>query len=527
MRQDSGASSQGRRDRQAMSMHRELTESQFVASPADTHRHLIREEHARTKKGDVVTRLVYRKPATPRQSSPATSPAKAGSAIPSPSTHAPQPPPASASPRDSTASHHTANRHAPALQLARENSGSISEMDHCEATPRLPGHSPAGAVHSSPTCSAHTESTTPCVEVSAADIVRISAARVSHTATPPQQRVPRIDPTSAPAFPVLGASPGSPAPTPSFPTLRSHQRRSASRESTRTASPAAGPAASRARSSVDRHRSPSNHTRQAALSLPRPPRHSPPHLPRGASIPASHATRSPSGSPPLKAPARAPLNTHQHTSPPHMPSAGRSSPAGGAASPQQRLRGMPITPAHAAAIARLHAQLDERNVSAGGSGRKALDGQYELLGPHERFVGGAVLLPMHVSLHVCADMVICLCMCEDAVVACAAAASPAYVRKDAFHALLICQPRRCNLRDPGFNICIHPPAAASHCTPVACTPPLDERRAARTRSSVCPSADSQSPSRILCVFHHRRKPATCMHAHGPRASTPSHEAPCM
>lgn len=67
---------------------------------------------------------------------------------------------------------------------------------------------------------------------------------------------------------------------------------------------------------------------------------------------------------------------------------------------------MPITPAHAAAIARLHAQLDERNVSAGGGGRGALDGQYELLGPHERFVGGAALLPMHM----CADTVIRMCM---------------------------------------------------------------------------------------------------------------------
>ena len=66
------------------------------------------------------------------------------------------------------------------------------------------------------------------------------------------------------------------------------------------------------------------------------------------------------------------------------PSAG-----GGVVTPQQRLRGMPITPMHAAAIAHLHEQLDERIVNAAGGDYGTLDGQYEMLGPHERLIGGA------------------------------------------------------------------------------------------------------------------------------------------
>ena len=80
--------------------------------------------------------------------------------------------------------------------------------------------------------------------------------------------------------------------------------------------------------------------------------------------------------------------------------AGQVSPAsptpaapGAATPPRQRLRGMPITPVHAAAIARLHEQLDGRAVDAAAGDYGCLDGRFELLGPHERIIGGMSRTP--------------------------------------------------------------------------------------------------------------------------------------
>ena len=54
---------------------------------------------------------------------------------------------------------------------------------------------------------------------------------------------------------------------------------------------------------------------------------------------------------------------------------------------------MPITPVHAAAIARLHEQLDGRAVDAAAGDYGCLDGRFELLGPHERIIGGMSRTP--------------------------------------------------------------------------------------------------------------------------------------
>lgn len=428
MRQDSGASNRGWRDRQAMSMHRELAlaESQFAASPPSPQRQFVREEHARTRKGDVVTRLIYRRSAH-RQSPPL-------SADNSPS-HADTPPaanqaPREASPTNSAASHHTATPPQP----ARGQKHSVNEVHLGEHPGLVPSGQAQGAVHSSHSVqarsgsaqtSSQTTSTTPRVELSAADIVRFSAVQASQSVSSPATR-----PTPPPlAFPTVDAGLDSPAPTPSFPATRPDHHRFRSREATDAASPSAD---APGRSSYDPYESskPSDphDLPTAAASIPRSPLNTPPRL--AQEQPSSHSSRPPTESPPrrqppgtIQPPGRPMLTVYPHKTPLHASSAGTPHPSptgahpsgstppsadaaaassvspaapadGGATTPRQRLRGMPITPMHAAAIAHLHEQLDERIVNAAAGDYGTLDGQYEMLGPHERLIGGAaVILP--------------------------------------------------------------------------------------------------------------------------------------
>eukprot|EP00892_Ulva_mutabilis_P005786 jgi/Ulvmu1/357/UM001_0363.1 len=420
MRYGSGGSNGGWRDRQAMSMHRELTDSQFASSPPDVNRHLIREEHARTKKGDVVTRLVYRK-SVPRKSSP-TSPGE-NATIPSQvaAPSAAKAGPADPSPCPSTASQHTSHSGAPVP--TGERSDGVMDI-HQGDFPTLPHHE-ATAVTSSQTvhtCSNNTSSSTPHLELSVADIPRFSSTRASSGRHSPP---PRIDPVTPLDFRPVGASQDSPAPTPSFPTLTAHHQRTRSRDgelwssSNTPSAPSATPPA-RTPHGSGASPSPARSSPSPASMLPRPPHRAAPQ--RSQRREATPASDSASPSPTSQHPGRPnlsinPYHAPSHTSPSATPfptptgatgnphgaegtlpptyslpgSTMQSVPAGAPANAQpvpQRVRGMPISASHAAAIARLHEQLDSHIMNAASGDYGRLDGQYELLGPHERIVGG-------------------------------------------------------------------------------------------------------------------------------------------